>query len=149
MLSLARLRLPHPLLLLLGAVIVAAALTWLLPAGEYERRDDPATHRRVVVGGTYHPVARAPVGPLGAAVSIPRGFIEGADVIAVVLFAGGAWLVLDRLGVLGRIVAGLVASFRRRGLIAIPVVAVFFGIMGVPGGVSAGPLRLPCPCNPF
>jgi uncharacterized ion transporter superfamily protein YfcC len=125
-----RLRLPHPLLLLLGAVLVAAALTWILPAGEYNRRDDPVTHRSVVVAGTYHVVPRAPVGLFAAAVSIPRGFVEGADVIAVVLFVGGAWVVVDRLGTLGRLVAALVASFRRRGLIAIPVISLFFATMG-------------------
>jgi uncharacterized ion transporter superfamily protein YfcC len=125
-----RLRLPHPLLLLLAAVAIAAALTWILPAGEYSRRDDPVTHRNVVVAGTYHVVPRAPVGPFAAAVAIPRGFIEGADVIAVVLFVGGAWVVVDRLGTLGRVVAALVASFRQRGLIAIPVISLFFATMG-------------------
>jgi Predicted membrane protein len=85
-------RLPHPLLLLIAAVLVAAVLTWLLPAGEYSRRDDPVTHRSVVVAGTYHTVPRAPVGPFAAAVAIPRGFVEAADVIAVVLLVGGRGL---------------------------------------------------------
>jgi uncharacterized ion transporter superfamily protein YfcC len=125
-----RLRLPHPLILLIAAVAVAAALTWVLPAGAYARRDDPVTHRSVVVAGTYHPVPRAPVGPFAAAVAIPRGFVEGAEVIAVVLFVGGAWVVVDRLGTLGRIIGALVASFRRRGLIAIPVLSLFFATMG-------------------
>ena len=44
--------LPHPLILLLAAVAAAAALTWVLPAGAFHRRDDPATGRRVVVAGT-------------------------------------------------------------------------------------------------
>ena len=36
----------------------------ILPSGEYARRDDPATHRNVVVAGTYHLVPRArPSGP--------------------------------------------------------------------------------------
>jgi len=125
-----RFRLPHPLLLLIAAVAVAAVLTWILPAGEYERRDDPVTHRSVVVAGTYHVVPRAPVGPFAAAVSIPRGFVEGADVIAVVLLVGGAWVIVDRLGTLGRLITALVASFRRRGLIAIPVISLFFATMG-------------------
>jgi len=123
-------RLPHPLLLLIAAVLVAAALTWILPAGEYGRRDDPVTHRSVVVAGTYHTVPRAPVGPFAAAVAIPRGFVEAADVIAVVLLVGGAWVVVDRLGTLGRLVAALVALFQRRGLIAIPVISLFFATMG-------------------
>ncbi len=125
-----RLRLPHPLIMLLIGVAIAAALTWLLPAGQYERREDPATHRSVVVAGTYHPVERSPVGLFAAVVSLPRGFIDGADVIAVVLFVGGAWVVIDRIGVLGRLVAALVGVFRRRGLVAIPVVALFFAVMG-------------------
>ena len=125
-----RSRLPHPLVLLLAAVAVAAVLTWMLPAGSFERRDDPATGRRVVVAGTYHAVDRAPVGPFAAAVSVPRGFVAGADVIAVVLFVGGAWVVVDRLGTLPAIVAVLVARFRRRGLWAIPAICTFFAAMG-------------------
>ena len=123
-------RLPHPLVLLLGGVALAAVMTWVLPAGEYERRDDEATGRRVVVAGTYHAVDPAPVGPFGAAVAVPQGFVEAADVVAVILFVGGAWVVLDRLGTLTRLVGALVARFRDRGLVAIPVISFFFAVMG-------------------
>src|SRR6187401_3385707 len=125
-----RLRLPHPLLVLLGCVVMAAALTWWLPAGQFDRREDPATGRTVVVPGTYHRVAAAPVGPLAAFVAVPRGFVQAADVVAVVLFVGGAWVVLDTLGVLGRLVAGFVSRFRNRTTMAIPVVTAFFATMG-------------------
>jgi uncharacterized ion transporter superfamily protein YfcC len=111
-------------------VAVAAALTWILPSGQFERRLDPATGRHIVVAGTYRAVDRAPVGPLAAAVAVPRGFVAGADVIAVVLFVGGAWVVVDRLGTLPALVAMLVWRFRRRGLWAIPAVCLFFAAMG-------------------
>lgn len=123
-------RLPHPLVLLLAGVGVAAALTWVLPAGEFDRRDDEATGRRVVVAGTFHAVERAPVGPFEAAVAVPRGLIEAAEVVAVVLFVGGAWVVVDKLGTLARLVAWLVGLFHGRGLFAIPIVAFFFAAMG-------------------
>ena len=45
---------PHPLVLLVAGIALAAAASWVLPAGQYERRDDPATGRRVVIAGTYH-----------------------------------------------------------------------------------------------
>jgi len=125
-----RFRLPHPVVLLGAAVVVAAILTWILPAGQFDRRDDAATGRRVVVAGTYHRTERAPVGPFAAAVAVPRGFIAGADVIALVLLVGGAWVVVDRLGTLPAVVAWLVARFERRGLWMIPLVALFFGVMG-------------------
>ena len=123
-------KLPHPVILLIAGVAVCAALTWILPAGEYDRRDDPATGRSVVVAGTYHRVDPAPVGPFAAAVAIPRGFVEAADVIGVVLFVGAAWIVVDRIGTLSRLIAALVGAFGSRGLIAIPVVSLFFATMG-------------------
>jgi uncharacterized ion transporter superfamily protein YfcC len=61
---------------------------------------------------------------------VPRGFVAAADVIGVVLFVGGAWVVVDRLGTLPALVALLVARFRRRGLWAIPFICVFFAAMG-------------------
>lgn len=124
------LRLPHPFILLIGGVGVAAVLTWVLPAGEFDRREDASTGRNVVVAGTYHPVEPDPVGPFEAVVALPQGFVGAAEVIAVILFVGGAWVVIDRLGTLARLVAALVGRFRRRGLLAIPVISFFFASMG-------------------
>jgi uncharacterized ion transporter superfamily protein YfcC len=123
-------RLPHPLILMLGGIAIAALLTWILPAGEFSRRDDPATGRRVAVAGSYHPVEANPVGPFAAVVSIPRGFAAGAEVIGVVIFVGGAWVLIDRLGTMTAVVGALVGFFRTRGVLAIPLVAIFFAVMG-------------------
>jgi len=123
-------KLPHPLVLLITGIVAAAVLTWILPAGEFDRRDDPAAGRRVVVAGTYHAVEPAPVGAVAAAVSIPRGFVEAAEVVAVVLFVGGAWVVVDMLGTLGRLVGALAGALRGRTTLAIPIVSLFFVTMG-------------------
>ena len=128
--ALERLRLPHPIVLLLGAVIIAALLTWVLPAGEYARKKDDVTGRQVVVAGTYHAVPASPGGPWAAAISIPRGFIEAADVVIVVLLAGGAFVLLEQLGVLRRTVGALASKLGTRGLWAIPAVSLFFYGMG-------------------
>src|SRR5579862_5415436 len=123
-------RLPAPLLLLLAGVCVAAALTWILPAGQFDRREDPVTGRRVAVAGTYHAVPSAPVGPFGAAVALARGFVAAADVIAVVLFVGGAWILVDRLGALQAAIDDLLRALGSRGLWTIPIVSLFFASMG-------------------
>mgnify|MGYP003396383886 CR=1 FL=1 len=53
-------RFPHPLTLLVGCLLLAAVLPPLLPAGRFERREDPVTGRALVVAGTYAPAAVAP-----------------------------------------------------------------------------------------
>lgn len=125
-----RLRFPHPMILLLSCVALAAVLTHLVPAGEYQRRDDPATGRRVVVAGSYHAVAPAPVGPFAAVVAVPRGLIAAADVIVLVLLAGGAWTVIDRAGVLRRCVDWLVGRFAQRRWMVIALLSLLFAAGG-------------------
>ncbi|MEO5579674.1 MAG: Na+/H+ antiporter NhaC family protein [Gemmatimonadaceae bacterium] len=122
-------RLPHPLILLLGGVAIAAMLTWVLPAGQYERRTDPASGRAVVVPGTYTLTSPAPVRPAGAAMAVPRGFVAGAEVILVVLLVGGAFALLDATGALGRLVASLVAHARNPQVIVV-VVSLTFATFG-------------------
>ncbi|MSO61837.1 MAG: YfcC family protein [Acidobacteria bacterium] len=124
-----RFQLPHPFVLLLAAVGIAAALTWLIPAGEYQRRDDPETGRTVVIAGTYAPMAATPVGPLAALLAVPRGIIAGADVIVTILFVGGAFALLDATGALARLVGALIGVTRRPRTIVI-LVSLAFATLG-------------------
>ena len=126
-----RLRFPHPLTLLVLCVAAAAVLTWVLPAGEYERRDDPAARRQVVVASTYHPVAPSPVGAFDALVAIPRGMSDAASVIFYVFLVGGAFAVVERTGALGALVNRLVRRLEGRGLWVIPIVGFVFGWGGI------------------
>ncbi len=126
-----RLRFPHPLVLLLGAVVVAALLTWILPAGRYDRRADPATGRDVVVAGTYERVEASPQGIADAAMAVPKGIVAGADIIVVILIVGGAFAVLDSTGALGRMVNTVAARARRprTTVIAVSVLCATFGAL--------------------
>lgn len=117
--------LPHPLILLLGGVLVAVALTWVIPAGSYQRRVDDATGRSVVVPGTYAQVAPAPIGPMDALLTVPRGIVAGADVMLVIFFVGGAFVLLERTGALGRLIGALVGSGLSPHLVLVLVGLVF------------------------
>ncbi|MGH7536292.1 MAG: YfcC family protein, partial [Gemmatimonadales bacterium] len=126
-----RLRFPHPLVLLVLCVLLAALLTHLLPAGQFQRREDAATGRQVVVAGTYAPVEPSPVGLFQALVGIPKGMGEAASVIFYVFLVGGAFAVVERTGALGHLVNWMVARLAGRGLAVIPVTALAFGLGGV------------------
>lgn len=110
--------------------MLAAALTHVLPAGQYDRRDDPATGRRVVVPGTYHAVDPAPVGPFAAFVAVPRGIVAAAEIVVLVLLVGGAWTVIDKAGTLARIVGWLTARFSKRRYLIIAILSLAFAAGG-------------------
>ena len=124
-------RFPHPLTLLVGCVLVAALASHVLPPGEYDRRDDAATGRRVVVPGTYHAVAPRPVTAFQALVAIPRGMGDAAAVIFFVFLIGGAFTVVDETGALRQGVDWLVRRFGHSERLVIPVAALAFALGGV------------------
>jgi uncharacterized ion transporter superfamily protein YfcC len=127
---------PHPLALLTGCIALAAALTWVLPAGQFDRHHDDVTGREVVAAGTYHPVPATPVGPFDTLVAIPRGMIEAGDVIFLVLLVGGAFVVVDRTGALRDATAWLGGRLAGRATLVIPVVAVCFATGGAVENMS-------------
>ena len=122
-------RFPHPLSLLVGCILLAATLSWVLPAGRFERRDDPVTGRRVVVPGTYHAVRPSRVDPFQALVAIPKGMADAASVIFLVFLVGGSFAVVDLTGALNQGVAWFASRLKRRGLV-IPIACVAFATAG-------------------
>jgi len=126
-----RFSVPHPLVLLTGCVILAALASYVVPAGQFDRVEDEATGRTVVVAGTYQTVERAPVGLFEAMVALPRGMAEAGEVIFLVFLIGGAFTVVDETGALRRGVTSLVRALGGRDLLVIPVVSITFAMGGV------------------
>src|SRR6266699_3947084 len=122
---------PPPLVLLCGGVLVAAAASYVLPAGQFDRRHDPATGRDVVIAGTYHGVPPHRVTPFGALVAIPRGLADAAAVIFFVFLIGGAFTVVDETGALRQGVDWLVRRFGNAETVVIPAVSLAFALGGV------------------
>jgi uncharacterized ion transporter superfamily protein YfcC len=116
---------------MVGCTLLAAALTWVLPAGKFQRRDDPVTGRSVVVAGTYQSVEPAPVGPFGALVAVPKGLTDAADVVFFVFLVGGAFGVVEQTGALRRVVDWLVRRLARREILVVPVAGLAFALGGI------------------
>ena len=123
-------RFPHPLVLLVGFIVLAAALSYVLPAGQFARQKNEATGREVVVPGSYQRVPATPVGPLEMLVDIPKGMADAAGVIFLIFLAGGAFTVIDQTGALRHGVDWLLARAHGREVLIIPVVSLLFATMG-------------------
>lgn len=121
---------PHPLTLLVGCILLGAVLSYVLPAGQYERQDDPATGRKVVVAGTYHRVEQKPVNFFQALVAIPKGMTDAASVIFLVFLVGGAFTVVDETGALKQAVGWLVGKLQNRETLVIPIICLTFALGG-------------------
>jgi uncharacterized ion transporter superfamily protein YfcC len=124
-------RFPHPLVLLIGCILVAAGLTYILPSGEYERRKDEATGREVVIPGSYQAVAPNQVNVWEALVAIPGAMADASAVVFFVFLTGAAFLVVDETGALRSGVDWLIRKLQNKDMLVIPIACIVFATGGV------------------
>jgi uncharacterized ion transporter superfamily protein YfcC len=107
-----RFKVPHTLVVLSGMVVLAQLLTYLIPAGAFERVEN-AAGRLQVVPGSFHFTPDAPaVSPLASLTAIPKGLSGAGDIIFFVFIIGGAFAVLKATGAID---AAMGALLRRWG----------------------------------
>ena len=81
---------PDSLVIVSAILLLFVLLTWIVPAGEFDRAE--VNGRMVVVAGTYHKVDAEPQGFWALFRAPLRGFESAADIIGFVLLVGGAFL---------------------------------------------------------
>ena len=62
-------QMPHTYIILFLIVLVVCLLTYVIPAGQFERQED-ASGRMLIVPGTYTQVESSPVSPLEIPLSL-------------------------------------------------------------------------------
>jgi len=109
-----RLKVPHTLVLLFGMVGLAQILTYLLPAGTFDRVEN-AAGRLQVVPGSFHltPDAEA-LSPLAIFTAIPKGFSAAHEIIFFVFIIGGAFAVLRASGAVDAAIGALLRRLGNR-----------------------------------
>ena len=109
-----RLKVPHTLVFLFGMVIVAQVLTYLLPAGSFERVEN-AAGRLQVVPGSFHLTPDAPaLSPAAWLTAIPKGFSGAHEIIFFVFIIGGTFAVLRATGAVDAAIGALLRRWGDR-----------------------------------
>ena len=125
-----RLSFPHPLALLIGFILFAGLLTYLIPSGTYERVYDSVTDREVVVPGSYKTIDFEPLSVYEILIDIPEGLIYRADIIIMILIFGGAFYIVDKTGALRGGVTYLAAKLKGRESTILIIVGMVFTTLG-------------------
>ena len=121
---------PHPVIMLFGIIVLTAVLSYVLPAGVYER--ELIDGRQRVVPGSYHQIDQSPVGLFGIFKALPLGFKTAAEVIFVVLAGGIMFGMLEKSRMVENTIGTLVnrIGLQRRRLMVVGMTYAF-GMLGV------------------
>ncbi|HAP61314.1 MAG TPA: YfcC family protein, partial [Cytophagales bacterium] len=136
-----KLKLPDTLVLLAAVLTVFAALTWVVPAGSFDRevKTINGSDRTLVVPGTYTAQERNPSDFSDLILATIKGFQESSDIIVFIfMVAGGFGIILKT----GAIEAGLQSVVRWSGQKSgrkrwvIPILVTLFSLAGATFGMS-------------
>lgn len=100
-------KIPHTFTIVFALIVLAAVLTWVVPAGEYTRVVEGG--REVVVNDSFHRVDAAPQ-TWQIFSALFNGFVDKADIIIFILMVGGAFWILNNSHAID---VGVMAFLRR------------------------------------
>ena len=127
---------PHTYVILLAVVLIMAVCTYVIPAGQYERVEDPNTGRMVVNPDNFQLVEQNPTKFFDLFKAIPEGMNDAADVIFFIFCTGGAFEIMLATGAIDRGIGALAKKSAGKEKLLIPVCILIFSLGGATFGMS-------------
>ena len=123
-------RIPSPLIMLFAIIVVVTLMTYLLPAGLYERVEVDGRLR--VVPDSYAEVAPTPVGPFAMFRAFPEGYRLATPVIFICLASALMFSVLERTRTIENAVGRLVYRMgKQRAELLLVLLTFVYGLLGI------------------
>ncbi len=136
-------RFPTAYTILFLLIIFVAALTWIIPAGKYDRVMSAEVGREIAVPGTYQVVEAKPQGFVDVMLAPTAGFYNpdsyvanAIDVALFVLFLGGFLGVMNATGAIDTGIRSAMRRLQGRELWMIPILMTLFAFGGTTYGMA-------------
>lgn len=120
-------QLPHIYIILLFMVILFALLSYIVPAGQFERVEGP-TGAQIIKPGSFAFIEQSPVTFMEFMLAIPNGLVQSATIIFGGLMLGGMFSVFSRTGIIDLGVHKLSRTFAKKGIWIIPPLMTVFAV---------------------
>ena len=134
---------PTAFTILFVLIAVVAALTWIIPAGQYERAFSETLGREAPVPGTFAEVEPNPQGPFAVLMAPIAGLYDPAtgmanaiDVALFVLIIGGFLAVVTKTGAIDAGIGWLLNALKGREIWMIPILMAAFATGGTSYGMA-------------
>ncbi len=132
-----RLKSPDALVVVSVFLVFFVILTWIVPAGMYER--EVVDGRTMVIPNTYQPAEQNPQGIYALLQAPLKGIVSAAHIIGFVLLVGGAFSMVSATGALDSALQRVLAIAQKRPALKkwiIPILMVIFSFAGGTFGMA-------------
>ena len=119
----------NPILIVAIVVLLAAVLTYVVPAGSFDRVLDESTGYETFDLDSFHFVERRPLQPFALFTSLTTGMQSAAQIIFFLLIVGGTFQVVEHTQALKLGLMNLVRLLRGKELLLVPVCILILGLI--------------------
>ena len=127
---------PNAFTIVVAFIFLAGILTYVIPKGKYDRVLDPKTNREIAVPGSYKHVDAGNLSPFEILTCIPRGIMNGGEVVVLIFFVGGCLFIVEKTGALKAGVSRLSSLVHGYEEWALILVGILFAIGGATSGLQ-------------
>jgi uncharacterized ion transporter superfamily protein YfcC len=139
----ANFKFPSAYTILFGLIAVVALLTWVIPAGQYDREMNESLGKEVPITGTYHAVEGNPQGIVDVLLAPIDGFYDhnsyeaaAIDVSLFILIIGGFLGLVTKTGAIDAGIERVTARLDGREELMIPILMALFAAGGTIYGMA-------------
>ena len=127
--ELKEMRAVNPIIILACIMLLAAIMTYIIPAGAFERVAIPDTEYESVVPGSYHTVESNPIGLFDFFMSLTKGLQDAAYIIFFLLILGGVFKIVEATGALHAGINNLIRVTSGKEIILVPICLIVFSLI--------------------
>ncbi len=128
-------KMPHTYVILISIMVLMLVLTHIIPAGEYDRVEDPVSGKMVVVADSYHEIDVEAPGIFDLFLALQEGYVDAANIMFLIIFAYGFVYVLTKNGTMDAALGTMVRKIGSRVSLLIPITMLVLGILGSTMGI--------------
>lgn len=122
---------PDAYVILFSILVLIALLTYIIPAGEFDREEVDGIS--MVVPDSYKQIEASPASLMDVFLAIQQGMIDSAPLIFLVLIIGGSFAVIESTGAIDALILKTIEKTKNREVLLITVVCILFSIFGALG----------------
>lgn len=127
---------PDTLVIIFSFMILFTILTWVVPAGEFDR--ELVNGKNVIIPNTYHKVEQSP--KLIELFIMPiKGFVSAAEIIGFILIVGGVFTIINYTGAINAVLFKIIKASKTNPTLkkmVIPIIMFFFSLGGATFGMA-------------
>ncbi|TLF40230.1 YfcC family protein [Maribacter aurantiacus] len=127
---------PNAFVIIIGVVLFAWVLTFIIPQGSYQRITNTDTGITTVVSNSYQKMEGDHLSAFDVMLTIPNGVAGRADAIVLILLLGGCFFVIEKTGALSEGLYKIVNILQGREGLSLFIVSLLFTAAGVSIGMQ-------------